>query len=330
MPVTVIVGGQFGSEGKGKVAHYFAKEMGASVVVRCGGPNSGHTVIDGDKPVCFKHLPTAALLPDVTCVLCAGTYIDVFTLMAEIEKTKIGPNRLLIDPKAVIVTNVLKYMEQEGKLIDAIGSTGSGTGEAVIQRIKRRPMYFAEGMPILVPYLEDTKGFLRGRLNREERVIIEGTQGFGLSLLHSPHYPYVTSRDTTAAGFLSEAGLSPFDVDDIVMVIRAFPIRVAGNSGPLQNEITWDIVTQESGQDRHIQEITSVTKKIRRVARFDPDIVNLAIEANRPTKIVLNHLDYLHPDKVREFISDVQGSIGRRINYLGYGPDVIDVTKCNY
>ena len=86
MPITIIVGGQYGSEGKGKVAHALAKEMGASVAVRIGGPNSGHTVISpsGD-PIIFKHLPTAAILPDVTCVLGAGSYINPDILLAEIK-----------------------------------------------------------------------------------------------------------------------------------------------------------------------------------------------------------------------------------------------------
>jgi adenylosuccinate synthase len=63
MPVTVIVGGQFGSEGKGKVAHHLAREMGASIAIRVGGPNSGHTVFSKDgAPLIFRklHSPCAA------------------------------------------------------------------------------------------------------------------------------------------------------------------------------------------------------------------------------------------------------------------------------
>jgi len=70
MPVSIVVGGQYGSEGKGKVAHFFAREMKASFAVRCGGPNSGHTVIDeqGNARI-FQQLPTAAILPDVKLVI---------------------------------------------------------------------------------------------------------------------------------------------------------------------------------------------------------------------------------------------------------------------
>ena len=102
--------------------------------------------------------------------------------------------------------------------MNSIGSTGSGTGEAVLSRIKRNSnLLFAKDATELKPYIQNTKAFLRSRLDKNKRIILEGTQGYGLSLLHSEHYPYVTSRDTTAAGFLSEAGLSPLDVDDVVL-----------------------------------------------------------------------------------------------------------------
>jgi adenylosuccinate synthase len=158
---------------------------------------------------------------------------------------------------------------------------------------------------------------------------VEGTQGFGLSLLHSVDYPYVTSRDTTAAAFISEAGLSPLDVDQIVLVLRAFPIRVAGNSGRLPNEIDWETITHESGSPVPIIEYTSVTGMTRRVARFQPEVVRQAILVNQPTHVVMNHLDYIDAScaqsnqlskKVHSFVRDVESMIGISINYLGFSP----------
>jgi len=330
MPVTVVVGGQFGSEGKGKVAHYLAKEMNASVAIRCGGPNSGHTVIDPNgEPIIFQQLPTASILPDINIVLCAGSYIDIDILTKEIEIAGLSPDRLWIDPNAVVITPVMKKAEQHAGLMDSIGSTGSGTGEAVIQRIRRENLrLLAESFPDLTPLVKETKPFLRCYLENRERIIIEGTQGFGLSLLHSQHYPYVTSRDTTAAAFVSEAGLSPLDVDDVVLTIRALPIRVAGNSGPLADEIDWETVTVEGGGSQLIEEITSVTKCVRRVGRFNPEVVRTAIEVNRPTRIVLNHLDYIDWSarsegptfKILQFVKQVNSLIGRSVDYCGYGP----------
>jgi len=331
MPVTVVVGGQFGSEGKGKVTYYLAQEIGASVAVRVGGSNSGHTVINSlGEPVVFRQLPTPSLLPDIICVLPAGSYLDVNVLMAEVERTGLSPDRLLIDPNAVIITNEERHMEQSGTLKASIGSTTSGTGAAVKRRIGREhTCRFAKHETLLRKFIKPTIPFMRAQLNIGSRIIIEGTQGFGLSLLHSDDYPYVTSRDTTAAGFVSEAGLSPLDVDDVVMVLRAFPIRVGGNSGPLPGEIDWPTLSSESGSSTPIIEYTSVTHSIRRVARFHPDVVRKAISVNRPTRIVLNHLDYIDascleldtlPEKLVRFVNGVESSLAIKITYLGFGP----------
>lgn len=332
MPITVVVGGQFGSEGKGKVAHYFAREMGAKVAVRIGGPNSGHTVIsESGEPIVFKQLPTAALLPDVQCVLPAGSYIYPSLLLEEMRIANLPPERLSIDPNAVIITEQEIAEESSSGLKSAIGSTLSGTGAAVARRINRREgTRLASNEDSLSPFIRHTTPLLNERLRVNERVVIEGTQGFGLSVLHSPCYPYATSRDTTAAAFVAEAGLSPLDVDDIVLVIRAFPIRVAGNSGPLPSEFSWSDLTQESGRKTPIIEYTSVTKAVRRVARFDPEIVRQAIMYNRPTRIVLNHLDYIddsatesyrHTEKTLILLHHIEAEIRSRISYIGFGPN---------
>lgn len=337
MPVTVIVGGQFGSEGKGKAAHFFARELEATVAIRVGGPNSGHTVIGPNgEPIIFKQLPTAALLPDVVCVLPAGSYIQSDILLAEIRMAGLDGSRVLIDPNAVIITERELATERDSGLCFAIGSTGSGTGAAVINRIRRTDeVQFARDDETLKPYIQAATPFLRDRLNKKQRVLVEGTQGFGLSLLHTPHYPNATSRDTTAAGFVAEAGLSPLDVDDVVMVIRAFPIRVPGNSGPLPNETTWDVITQESNSSIPLSELTSVTRKQRRIAKFDPEVVRLAIAHNRPTRIVLNHLDYVDvdcgsinqlTDKAFLFTKSVETSISKMIQYIGYGRSEVSFT----
>ena len=106
-------------------------------------------------------------------------------------------------------------------------------------------------------------------------------------------YPFVTSRDTNTASFLTEAGISPQLVDEIILAIRTYAIRVAGNSGPFPNEITWDELSKRVG--KNIKEKTTVTKKTRRVAEFDTEVVKKAIMINRPTQIALQFLNYLFP-----------------------------------
>ncbi|SNS03092.1 Adenylosuccinate synthetase [Humidesulfovibrio mexicanus] len=322
MPVSVVVGGQFGGEGKGKVAHFFAKEQEATAVVRCGGSNSGHTVVAPSGQVhIFRHLPTAAILPGVQLYMSAGSYIDVEVLQKEIASINLDPRRLIIDENAVVVGPEHRAKERED-LVARISSTGSGTGAAVADRVMRRKdLLFAKDCAALKPMVGNVSGMLRERLNAKERVLIEGTQGFGLSLLHSPHYPFVTSRDTTAAAFVAEAGLSPLDVDDIILTLRAFSIRVGGGSGPLPNEITWEELANEAGRP-DLMEYTSVTKKPRRVARFDSTLPSRAVVVNNPTKIVLNHLDYIKSAASDVTVADAavkqySAMILNKIDYFG-------------
>jgi adenylosuccinate synthase len=254
-------------------------------------------------------------------------------LHAEIVATGLERNRLVIDPNAVIVTKRDQEVEIASDLRSRIGSTCSGTGAAVIKRIARGPeVALAGSEPSMAPYLGSASAYLREALDRGRRALIEGTQGFGLSLLHSGHYPNVTTRDTTAAGALSEAGLSPRDVDQVVLVLRTVPIRVAGNSGSFDSEeIDWRTVSEEGGHSHQLSEYTSVTHQLRRVARFDAGIVRRAIECNQPSAIVLNHLDYIDAhatdgtltDRCVDFVEDVSREIGRRIDLVGLGPDVV-------
>jgi adenylosuccinate synthase len=215
MPVSVVVGGQFGSEGKGKVALELARLRGASTAIRIGGPNSGHTAIDASgRALIFRHLPTAALLEDVACVVAAGSYIDPDVLLREIAAARISPARVFVDPDAVLIRPEHREQERKSGLRERIGSTLSGTGAAVVARAQRSPeLCFAKDDSRLGAIVRPVTESRRSRLRNGERIIIEGTQGLGLSLMHSGHYPHVTSRDPTAAAFVAEAGLSPLDVD---------------------------------------------------------------------------------------------------------------------
>jgi adenylosuccinate synthase len=300
MPISVVVGGQFGSEGKGKVALEIVRKSQASAAVRVGGTNSGHTGVGRDGlTYILRQLPAAAIDRTVQVVLPPGSYIDIDIFWRELSQLRLKPDSVAVSPMAHVITEEHKQWEREGKLGSAIGSTQSGTGAAVMAMTARGAAEFhlaslhAEEIPELQPFLKDTTALLRKLLDRKERVVIEGTQGFGLSLLQGGYWPKATSRDTSAAGFLAEAGLSPLDVDDVTMVIRCHPIRVAGDSGPLTNETTWQQIAAEGGLPATHQEFTTVTKKVRRVGRFDPSVVCRAIQVNKPNRIVLNHLDYV-------------------------------------
>src|SRR5260370_1253782 len=171
-------------------------------------------------------------------------------------------------------------------IVGRIGSTGSGTGAALIRRMSRAEAVALAGSSERLRgrvRVESVAPLLHRHLDRGGDVIVEGTQGFGLSLIHGPDYPHVTSRDTTAAGFASEVGLSPRQVEEIILVVRTFPIRVGGPSGPLANEMTWEEIRELSGAPRVFHEFTSVTNKLRRVAGFDMGAVRVACHYNAPT-----------------------------------------------
>jgi adenylosuccinate synthase len=195
---------------------------------------------------------------------------------------------------------------------------------------------FAHEVTWLADLITDVSEEANIALDHGKRVLVEGTQGFGLSLYHSNSYPKATSRDTTAAAFLSEVGLSPRLVTEIVLVFRTFPIRVAGaQAGPLKDEITWAILQQESGCPHPLQEMTTVSRKVRRVGRFDWELARKSAAANRPTRIAVNGLDYIsfenervesYPlltSSAREFIGDLETELAVPISFCGTSPSVI-------
>ncbi len=335
MPVSIVVGGQYGSEGKGKVALHIARESTAAqvFVVRVGGTNSGHTGMADGETHQLRQLPASVLALRSIAVLPAGAIIDPDIFLREVGELSLDARSVVVSPEATVISDSDKHNERASGLVEQIGSTGSGTGAALARRISRRSgePILAREVSVLEPFLQDTTCLLRSGLDSGARVVVEGTQGFGLSLLHGGHYPNATSRDTTAAGFLSETGLSPLDVDDVTLVVRAHPIRVAGNSGPLKGETTWAKIAAKAGLPVSFRELTTATKKTRRVGEFDPEIVKSAIASNKPTRLVLNHADYLDAG-VRHgvfskptirFIHNAEDSIGLRFDLIGTGPDTL-------
>jgi adenylosuccinate synthase len=331
MPVSVVVGGQYGSEGKGKVALYIAQTTNAAAVVRVGGPNSGHTGVDDQgRSWIFRQLPASCLAKTALVVLPAGSLIDTEILKREVEQIGLDEGRLFIDGRATVVTQAHRRAESDEGIIESIGSTGSGTGAALRERLSRRADHkLALDDAYLKKFIHPfTPDLLRSLVSQGKRIVIEGTQGFGLSIWHGPAFPNATSRDTTAANFVAEAGMAPHDVDDVVLAIRSFPIRVGGNSGPLQNEIDWPTLASEARLPSSHVELTSATKRVRRVARFHADIVRQAITVNSPHRIVMNHLDYIDPDvksgtvstRAASFLADVERMIGRKIDLVGISP----------
>ena len=139
MPGSVVVGGQYGSEGKGKTALHIARtDPATAAVIRVGGSNSGHTGVARDGRVfALRQLPAAAIDGLHQVIIPAGAYIDVELLLAEIAELDYDPARIAISPFAQIITPAHKAWEQDARLSEESGSTQSGTGAAVLSRIAR-------------------------------------------------------------------------------------------------------------------------------------------------------------------------------------------------
>lgn len=312
--VDVLVGGQYGSEGKGNIVAYLAREY--NVLIRVGGPNAGHTVASSKGKFIHHLLPSGSGFTSGKLLLGPGMTIHVQGLLNEIEKTGIKPGRLYIDPQASIIEEE-DIAAEKGSVVGAIASTGSGSGAAKARRItsrgnKERPVRLARDIPELENYLGSTLDELERSYRAGHSILLEGTQGSELSLYHG-QYPHVTSRDTNVAGCLAEAGISPSRVRKILMVVRTTPIRVAdpdgdedNTSGTLKHETKFEVIAKEAKlnpKDVVTAEVTSTTNRPRRVGWFEWEQFRKACDLNAPTDIVLTFVDYLKSNnrKARRF-----------------------------
>ena len=285
----VIVGGQFGSESKGRVTFdrlrqairwngLIDAEPPQIWSVRVGGPNAGHVVYDSKgHRFALRQLPVGAVDPRFQLAIAAGSEIDFSVLEQEIDLLESFGHevhhRLLIHPEATWLEPHHIEAERDSDIVARLGSTAKGIGAARAERIWRTARRVADApakwqeLGFVEPYERHVRRF-------KDHVVIEGTQGYGLGT-HAGHYPQCTSGDARAIDFAAQAMVNPWDAQrfQIHMVIRPYPIRVAGNSGELYGETSWDKLGLE-------EERTTVTQKVRRVGVFEPTIVQEALVAN--------------------------------------------------
>lgn len=306
----VVVGGQFGSEAKGHVAAQLAEYHDADLVIRTGGPNAGHTVYSPAQvahdastahPFKLRQLPTASVSnPRSTLGIAAGGLIDPELLEEELNST--DANRVLIDPAATILEPKHRHAEEADPEMQW-GSTKEGIGAARADRVHRTARtagdWYKE-FPNKRVALADLAQIARDTLRHGGAVLVEAAQGYGLGL-HTDYYPKTTSADCRAVDALADVGLSPWSIPfvdlNVWVVVRPYPIRVAGESGPLAGETTWDDLGLP-------EERTTVTNKVRRVGGWDPELVYKAIQANggglgtnpKTVRVALTMVDQVIPN----------------------------------
>ncbi|AJP73432.1 adenylosuccinate synthetase [Sphingomonas hengshuiensis] len=296
--VDVIVGGQYGSEGKGNVCAHLAKHYG--VLMRIGGPNAGHLVKEPEYK--YVQLPSGTGSNKHAKILIgAGSTLWLPQLLREIMDQGLTPERLSIDPQAMVIDDEDRRLESSA--LQSISSTKQGVGAASARKIANRgdtPMFgpavqLARDVGQLQDFIRDVRAELDRHFASRTRVLLEGTQGTLLSLHHG-FWPSVTSRETSAAGCLSDAGISPRRVRKIIMVVRTYPIRVGGTSGWMGRNISMAELAERSGisvgEFRKVEKGT-ISGVERRIAEFDWAQIRRSAELNGATDIAITFADYL-------------------------------------
>lgn len=333
MTCTVVVGGFFGDEGKGKIISYLALKDDPSIVVRGGaGPNAGHTVKDGNRTYKIRMLPSGFLNKKSKVMIGPGVVINPDVLLQEINDFDVS-NRAFVDRNCGVIEQTHLAEDSKGRLKETIGSTGSGTGPANAARAMRT-LKLAKDFETLSSYLEDIPTAVNAAIDSNENVLVEGTQGTHLSLWHGT-YPYVTSKDVTASAICSDIGLGPKKVDEVIVIFKSYVTRVG--TGPMENELT----SEETSQ-RGWAEVGTVTGRQRRASEFNFNLAKKAIMLNSATQIAITKLDVLFPDcasktsfdslssDAKSFVQNIEANLNVPVTLIGTGPnvnDIIDIRK---
>ncbi len=299
--LNVVIGTQWGSEGKGKACATLARKFNVDMAISNNMSNAGHSFYFGTQKYVGFHLPSAVANPDTELIIGPGAGITMSVFKKELDDLAVmSPRtRLKIHPHAMIIED--RHKEAEAGTTEYIASTMKGCGAALGEKVARNPeLKLAKDMPYLWPYLVDTDKHIRDALDVGKMVIAESAQGFDLSLNRGHEYPYVTSRDVDVATTLSYCGVPAKLLGDVYGCIRTYPIRVGnvegGNSGPFYNdqrELTWDQVTRDAGSPLSLEEVTTVTGRVRRVFSFSRVQQRKFEKVNAPDFLFLNFVDYI-------------------------------------
>lgn len=308
---------------------------------------------DGRVKVVARSVPVGASNPHASLVIGPGGMLDLELLTEEVEMlNSLGlrvSGRLLVDEKALVI-DPTRHKDYEGGIRGhahaQIGSTGEGVGIARMAHLARNVLgkdfawskidhagdkHIREFLAPLGITVIDTVPIVNSWIEAGQNVLLEGTQGSGLSSVHGP-WPYCTSADANAGQLCTDAGISPQRLNSVILVARTHPIRVAGNSGPLENEMTWEQLGVEP-------ETTTVTKKVRRVGAWSDHLIHRAIMLNGPTvHFAITFMDYVDSRcagetdwarlsrPVSEFVWEVEREHDNYVDYIGTGPDSVCVS----
>jgi adenylosuccinate synthase len=327
MPCTVIAGGFWGDEGKGKILSYLALKDKLDLCVRTGSVNAAHTIWYKGKRYALHMVPGGFVQEKCRLLIAAGANVHVAQFLKEVEETNVK-KRIGIDGQASIIEEKHSAQDKASAHLKGLGTTGWGVGPAIEERV-RRTAKLAKDIPELQPYLTDVATETNQAIDAGRKVLLEGTQGILLSLYHGT-YPYVTSRDTSASAICSEAGVGPTKINTVIVVLKSFITRVG--TGPLPGEIS-----KEEAQKRGWFETAAGTGRDRRSAPFNLELAKKAVMINGATQIALTKLDAVYPEcksarnyqelskEAKQFIDKIEEQTATSIALVGTGPEALDI-----
>lgn len=327
MPCTVICGGFWGDEGKGKIISYLAIKEKLDVCVRTGSVNAAHTIWYEGKRYALHMVPGGFVHEKCRLLIGAGSNVEVAQFLKEVEETNVK-NRIGVDSQASIIEEKHSAQDKASAHLKGLGTTGRGVGPAIEERV-RRTAKIARDVPELKPYLADVAAETNNAINGGKNVLLEGTQGLMLSLFYGT-YPYVTGRDTSASAICSEAGVGPTKVDNVLVVLKSFMTRVG--TGPLPGELP-----KEEAMKRGWFETAAGTGRDRRSAPFNFELAKKAVMLNGATQVAVTKLDCVYPkckgartyndlpSDAKQFINEIEKQTRVAAALIGTGPEALDI-----
>jgi len=329
MGSTIIVGGFFGDEGKGKIVAHVAFADKPAIIARGGvGPNAGHTIDIRGRKFGVRMIPSGFVYANARLLIGAGVLIDPHVLLSEVELLE-EAKRVGVDYRCAIIEKKHIALDRDDPhLSRTIGSTGTGCGPAAADRARRTTIQAKEVLK-LAPFLTDTAAEINQALKAEENVILEGSQGFGISLYYGT-FPFVTSKDTTASQIAADVGVGPTRIDETIVVFKTFPTRVG--EGPFETQMS-----EGEAKKLEIEEFGTVTGRPRRIGWWDPKMAAYSAMINGATQVAITGLDKLDPNvrgvdqfddlstKVRTFLREAEEEVGVPFTLLSTGPELAEI-----
>lgn len=334
--IDVVLGGQFGDEGKGRITDLLAKKY--DWVARCaGGANAGHTIKINGKKFVLHQVPSGVLTDGVNSIMGHGMVIDPVGLLEEIKMLEeAGINlkgRLFISELAFVVFPGHKEEdlnnEHNRQVVhgEKIGTTGKGIGPAYsskVARTSRRIGYILNNEDMkncgiynqvqeLKPYIVDTVELIHKAMAAGENILAEGAQGALLDI-DLGTYPFVTSSSTGVGGVISGLGVSPSKIRKTSAVMKIYTTRVGSGPFPTMMEESIDNLVREKGS-----EFGATTGRPRKCGWFDIPAAKHAIMINGIQEIMLTKVDVLSAlDEIKVCVDYLDPVTKKSIPYSKY------------